>query len=138
MVVCNIYKLLKDGKSFTKQGMAIKRTNSVVTREWAELNNESWKEKGLWFEIDDDLTDEYYEKGKQKRENRKKAQIKKTQLTSVVSDILETANKTVEDEDVVIEEDVSEFVRLKAEYIEKFGKKPFHKWGVKELTEKLK
>ena len=135
MVVCNIYKLLKDGKSFTKQGMSVKRTNSVVTREWAELNNESWKEKGLWFEIDDDLTDEYYEKGKQKRENRKKAQIKKTQLTSVVSDILETANKTIE---VEVEEDVSEFVRLKAEYIEKFGKKPFHKWGVKELTEKLK
>ena len=133
MVVCNIYKLLKDGKSFTKQGMAIKRTNSVVTREWAELNNESWKEKGLWFEIDDDLTDEYYEKGKQKRENRKKAQNQKKQLTSVVSDILETANKSV-----VIDDDVDELVKLKSEYQEKFGKKPFHKWGIKELTEKLK
>ena len=137
MVVCNIYKLLKDGKSFTKQGMSIKRTNSVITREWAELNNEKWQEKGLWFEIDEDLTDEYYVKGTAKRENRKKALNKKKQLTSVVSDILETANKTVEDEDVIVE-DVSELVRLKAEYVEKFGKKPFHKWGIKELTEKLK
>lgn len=131
MVVCDIYKLLKDGKSFTKNGKQIKRTNAVQTREWAEQNNEKWSEIGLWYEIDEVKTLEYYEKGNAKRENKKKALGKKQQLTEVMSEILEKANEVVEIDD-------EELNKLKDEYQEKFGKKPFYKWGVEELTEKLK
>lgn len=131
MVVCDIYKLFKEGKSFTKSGMQIKRTNAVQTREWAELNNEKWKEIGLWYEIDDEKTAKYYEVGEAKRDNKKKALKKKQQLTDVMSGILEGANEKVEVDD-------DELDMLKAEYQEKFGKKPFYKWGIEELTEKLK
>ena len=54
MVVCNIYELLKRGKGFTKEGKVLKRSNSVITRDWAEEKSADWKNSGLLFEIDDE------------------------------------------------------------------------------------
>jgi len=132
MVVCNIYKLFKDGKSFTKEGKKLKRSNSVVTRQWAEEKSADWRNSGLLFEIDDEKTAEYYKKGDLKRQMRKDAENKKNQLTEMASNMLENASKVVE-----LDEDVDELIRLKAEYTEKFNKKPFHGWGIDKLTEKL-
>ncbi len=133
MVVCNIYELLKRGKSFTKEGKVLKRSNSVITRDWAETKNSDWENSGLWFDIDDEKTAEYYKKGELKREKRKEAEDKKNRLTEMASNMLDNASKTVE-----LDDDIDELVALKAQYKEKFGKKAFYKWGIKELTEKLK
>jgi len=133
MVVCNIYELLKRGKEFTKEGKVLKRSNSVITRDWADEKNNDWKNSGLWFEIDDEKTSEYYKKGELKRQMRKEAEDKKNKLTEMASNMLDNASKVIE-----LDEDVDELIRLKAEYKEQFGKKPFHKWGIDELTEKLK
>ena len=134
MVVCDVYELLKQGKSFTKQGKVIKTTNSVVQRSWAESKNDDWQNAGLWYDIDEQRTKEYYEKGALKRANRNKAQKIKKQLTETLTDVIETANKVVEKE---VEEDDEELAELKAKYIEKFDKKPHYKWGIEKLTEKL-
>lgn len=61
MVVADKFQLGRAGKNFKKElrGEAI-RTNQVVTREWAEQCNESFEEMGIWYEIDEDATADYY------------------------------------------------------------------------------
>lgn len=135
MVVCDCYKLLKDGKSFTKQGKVIKRSNVAVPRWYADEKNLNYKDTGLWYEKDEDATETFYEM-KEKRRIEKKENAKVSgQLNEVLVDVIRKGtNVNAVDVD---SEDVTELEKLKVKYKEKFGKKPFHSWGVDKLTEKL-
>ena len=68
MVVADKFQLGRNGKKFSKQlrGDA-ERTSQVVTRDWAEAQNENHEVGGIWYEIDEEATAVYYDsKGKYK------------------------------------------------------------------------
>lgn len=141
MVVCNIYKLFRNGKSFTKEGKKLERSNIVIRRDYADEKNDNWMDNGLWHEIDEDATELFYEKREKIRlDNIKKQKISKKvaeNLTNMLD--LDTDDVVVEkpkvkkevkvDEiDVVDEEEVKDEINitglgnLKVAYLEKFGK----------------
>jgi len=135
MVVCDCYKLLRDGKSFTKQGRIIKRTNVAVPKWYADEKNLNYKDTGLWYEIDDDATVTFAEMKEKRRIEKKEHKAVSGKLNQVLVDVLKKGS-TVRAFDVD-SEDVTDLENLKSEYKKKFGKKPFHSWGVEKLTEKL-
>jgi|AntAceMinimDraft_17_1070374.scaffolds.fasta_scaffold02404_7 hypothetical protein len=132
MVSCIVYRLLKEGNSYVKNGKKVDRTDIILPRGYVEEKNYSWETNGLWHEKDEEKTTLFYEKQALKYKNKEKAQKKKGQLTEVMTEILDNANKPIE-----LDEDVDELVLLKAEYFEKFGKKAHHLWKVDKLKEKL-
>ena len=132
VVACNVYTLLKEGNRYVKNGKKLEREGIILARGYVEEKNHSWETNGLWHEKDEEKTDILYDRQILKYENMKKAQKKKGQLTEVMTEILDNANKPIE-----LDEDVDELVLLKAEYFEKFGKKAHHLWKVDKLKEKL-
>jgi len=132
MVSCDVHMLLKEGNSYVKNGMKLVRSNVILPRGYVEEKNNSWKSNGLWHEKDEEGTIIYYEQGKLKNEAKRNAKKKKSQLTEVMSEILENANRPID-----LDDDVDELVALKAEYVDKFGKKPHYLWKKDKLTEKL-
>jgi len=120
VVVCNVYKLLKDGKSFTKQGMKLERENAVIMRKWADDRNANWKQGGEWHEIDEEKTAEYYVKGEEKREKRKLANAVKDKFTNAMTDLVMKANDKVEEK---VEKKVDGLKSLRAKYETQLGKK---------------
>ena len=135
MVVCNVYRLLKSGNSFIKDGMRLERSNIAIPRGYVEEKNHDWELNGLWHEKDEEATEIYYEQGKLKRENRAKAEKVAGQLRDTLTKVLEQGSVITKKE--VIEDDSEELETLKAEYLEKFGKKAHHLWKVDKLKEKL-
>ena len=135
MVVCNVYKLFKDGKNYTKQGKVIKRNNLALTRDYVEEKNNNWTNVGLWHEIDEDATVHFYEERELRRKEKKAAAKVSGHLNEVLVDVIK---KGANIESIEVEsEDVTELEDLKKQYKEKFDKKPFHSWGVAKLKEKL-
>lgn len=132
MVSCDVYLLLKEGNRYVKNGMKLDRTNLILPRGYVEEKNISWETNGLWHEKDEEKTKIFYEKQELKYKSRQNAEKKKGQLTEVMSEILENANKPIK-----LDDDTDELVSLKAEYFEKFGKKAHHLWGIDKIKEKL-
>lgn len=116
MVVCNVYKLLKDGKSFTKRGMELKRSEIALSRDWVERHNSQWGKCGLWHEILEEETEKFYELKEQARLDRKKKSEIKSRMNDALTSIVESSNH-------VAEEEFDEMEALRAEYEEKTGKK---------------
>ena len=135
MVICSVYKLLKSGNSYTKDGMRLERSNIAIPRGYVEEKNYDWESNGLWHEKDEETTEIYYEKGKIKRENRAKAEKVAGQLRDTLTKVLEQGSVNTKQE--VVEDDLDELETLKTKYFKKFGKKAHHLWKVDKLKEKL-
>lgn len=116
MVVCNVYKLLKDGKSFTKRGMELKRSKVALSKGWVDRHNPQWQSFGQWFEILDEETEKFYELKEQARLDRKKKNEIKSKMNEALTSMVESTSHVAEDE-------VEEMDALRAEYEEKTGKK---------------
>jgi len=142
MVSCSVYKLLKEGSRYVKSGKKLDRTDIILPRGYVEEKNYSWETNGLWHEKDEEKTNAFYKAQELKYKAKQDAQKKKGQLTEVMSEILENANKSnkptksaTKKEETV--DSAEELDVLKAEYQEKFGKKAHHLWGIDKLKEKL-
>ena len=134
MVVCNVHKLFREGKSFTKEGKKLVRSEVVIPRAYVESQNHQWKLNGLWHVIDEKATTEYYKQGEIKRQKR----LKKEETSEKLKDVLiEALDKKPSKPAKKVKETDSELEDLKSQYVEKFDKKPHHLWGVKTLKEKL-
>lgn len=134
MVVCNVHKLFREGKSYTKDGKKLVRSEIVIPRAYVEEKNFNWKSNGQWHIIDEEATDEYYRKGEIKRQKRLNEDKTTEQLKEV---LLETLTPKKSKPAKKVEVNDSELEDLKSQYLEKFEKKPHHLWGVKTLKEKL-
>ena len=126
MVVCNVYKLMKDGNTFVKNGMKAERTNAVMTRDYVEQKNENWQQNGRWFEIDEEATAEYESLREVKRQERKNKSKTKEKLNELLTEL--EKNDSSEDD---------EKKELRAKYKELYGKNAFGAWGVDKLKEKI-
>jgi len=72
MVVCKLYKLGRfDGDMFTQEQKVIIRTRAVVTKNYMEEINETWKTNGKLYVLDQDATDKYHEDSKRDYDIRK-------------------------------------------------------------------
>lgn len=141
MVVCNIYKLFRNGNSFTKEGKVLHRTNLATLRSYAEQRNASWKTLGYFYEFDEDKTNLFYEK----REAERLLKIKNSEISKKVAsnlvNMLDLGNDVVEQPkvkakkepkieeiDVVDEEIIEDKIKitgngnLRVAYLDKFGK----------------
>lgn len=139
MVVVDVYQLPKMGGSFTKTGKVLKRSSIAMERDWVDRKNNNWQNAGMWHEIDEEATDDFYELQKQRREDKKKAKATTKRFNEALSGVLETS-KTITPIEVEAEqstEDADELAELRAEYKEKFNKRAFHGWGIDKLKEKM-
>ena len=141
MVVCNIYKLFRNGKSFTKEGKKLERSEIAIPREYVEDQNADWRNLGLDYVIDEEATALFYEK----REEERLRKIKNSKISKKVAENLtnmldlgvddveiEKPKKSkpikVEEIEVVEEKVVKQEINitglgnLKVAYLEKFGK----------------
>lgn len=137
MVVCDIYKLFRNGKSFTKEGRKLDRSGIAIPRAYCEDKNRDWSDNGLWHEIDEEKTAEFYVL----REKERLIKIKNSKISKEVAknlaNMLDVGIEDYQDIDVVDEEEVvtdpkikkltkKEKMRgigdLKVAYLEKFGK----------------
>ena len=84
MVVCNIYKLFRNGKSFTKEGKKLERSNIAIPRQYVEDQNADWQNLGLDYVIDEDATELFYEK----REEERLRKIKNSKISKKVAENL--------------------------------------------------
>ena len=145
MVVCSIYKLFRNGKSFTKEGKSLERSDVAITRLYAEEQNANWKTLGYDYVIDEEKTAEFYEIKEQKRLQKiKNAKISK-KVAENLSNMLDLGIEDVEvpkkvvkkkveeievvDEEVIEEEEekkdkitITGNGNLRVAYLEKFGK----------------
>ena len=94
-VIANVYKLFKDGKRFTKHSKKLVRSDIAIPRAYVEEKNDKWEENGLWHEIDEDATVEYYKKGAIKIAKRKADAEAKAKLKDVLTDVLVEGSKGV-------------------------------------------
>ena len=143
MVVCSIYKLFKNGNSFTKESKKLERDEIIIPRAYVEDQNYNWKTLGLWHEIDEEKTEEMYVLREQERQRKiKQNKINKkftdnlTNMLGVgVEDVEEPIAKpkkevVVNDIDVVDEEiievekkePITGMGNLKVAYLEMYGK----------------
>ncbi|MFK7780667.1 MAG: hypothetical protein QM490_06125 [Candidatus Gracilibacteria bacterium] len=129
MVACNVYKLLKSGNKFTQNGKEITSEKIILSREYVDEKNANWETNGLWHEKLEDLTKEYIAISKERLIQKEESKKVEGQLRNTLLDVIEQGN---------INEENSELSTLKKQYQEKFNKRPFYKWGVDELKEKLK
>ena len=81
MVVCNIYKLFRNGNSFTQEGKRLERSGIAIPREYVEDQNHNWKDSGMWHEIDEEKTSEFYEL----REKERLVKIKNSKISKEVA-----------------------------------------------------
>lgn len=127
IVICNVYKLFRDGSDFTKDSKKIVRTDIAMIRSYVNEKNSDWKNNGLWHEIDEEKTKEYYINGEERlKEERNQIKVE-SQLKDILVDVIKTGKN----------QNSSEIEELRAEYKNKFGKKPHHLWGINKLKEKL-
>ncbi len=130
-VVCNVYKLLRNGKKFSKEGKILERSNVVLLRDYVNEKNEFWFENGLWHEIDEEATKDYYSLKTKENEERKEKEMVEGKLKDVLTDVIKDGVKKVT-------KDNSEIKELRKQYKEKYGKNAFAGWDVDKLKEKLK
>ena len=95
MAMCNVYKLFRDGKQFTKESMKLIRSNIVIPRSYVAIKNAKWKENGLWHVIDEKATAEYYKHGEVKRAKKRAAEKVKSQLKDVLTDVLTVGSEKI-------------------------------------------
>lgn len=112
MVVCSIYELNMRNGEYTKDGKVLVRSNIALERGYVEEKNGYWTQNGLWHEIDNKKTSEFY---------------KKAGLGELVEDIDVNDAEEVLIEDAVVEEekvDVSKLLAgdLRVKYLDKYGK----------------
>jgi len=128
MVVCRVYKLFKDGENFTKEGKKVKRNRCVIPRGYVEEKNAKWEQNGLWHEINEEATKEYYVEGDKKVAKRKEIKESQANLGTVLAEALKsganptkkaTTKKEVAKEEVVVD---SKLVELRIQYEEVTGK----------------
>lgn len=141
MVVCNIYKLFRNGNSFTKEGKKLERSDIVIPRTYVEDQNYNWKTLGYDYVIDEEKTEEFYELREQERLLKiKNAKISKkvaenlTNMLDLGVDDVEIPKKTPKKvkEIEVVDEEVVEVQKdeititgngnLRVAYLDKFGK----------------
>lgn len=103
MVVCNIYKLFRNGKSFTKEGKKLERSDIAIPRQYVEDQNADWQNLGLDYVIDEDATELFYEK----REEERLRKIKNSKISKKVAENLTNML------DLGIEEDEDEIEKPK-------------------------
>ena len=160
MVVCNIYKLFRNGKSFTKEGKKLERSNLAIPRSYALDQNYNWKTLGYDYEIDEDATELFYEK----REETRLRKIKNSKISKQVADnltnMLDLGNEEeeiiikpkqkvkIEEIEIVEEEEIENKINitglgnLKVAYLDKFGKhvpvnkKNDEEWILNKLNDK--
>jgi hypothetical protein len=70
MVVADVYRLGRQGGKFVQAGRVLERTGAVVTRAWAEQHNNDIH-NCLYFDIDEDKSEEWLEKRDEGIERRK-------------------------------------------------------------------
>ena len=116
MVVCNVYKLLKHGTKFTKEGKLLERSNLALSKDWVEQKNEKWLLHGKWYEILEDKTDEFYELKEQARVDRIETEKVEKGLKDALLHAVKVGAK-------VVEKEVDEIQSLRDEYEAKLGKK---------------
>ena len=141
MVVCNIYKLFRNGKSFTKEGKKLERSEIAIPRQYVEDQNADWQNLGLDYVIDEEATALFYEKREEERlrkiKNNKISKKVAENLTNMldlgIDDVeIEKPKKKkevkVEEIEVVDEKVVKTEItitgngNLRVAYLEKFGK----------------
>lgn len=137
MVVCNIYRLFRNGTKFTKEGKKLERSDIFIPREYALLKNEKWNENGLWHEINEEKTIEFYELKEKKRLERIKNNKISGKLKEVMVDVISKGSDIAEIE-VESEEVDGELKQLRNDYKKKYNKKAYYNWSSEQLKEKLK
>jgi len=146
MVVCKVFKLFKDGEHFTKDGKKVKRNKCVVPRNYVEEKNSKWEQNGLWHEINEEATKEYYVEGDKKVAKIKEIEESRANLGNVLTEALksggkatkkEVKKKEVEKEEVVVD---PKLVELRVQYEEVTGKvlSPRFKNDAEWMTKKIK
>jgi len=113
MVMCNVYKLLRDGKRHTKTGMVLQREKILVSREYANAKNYQWELGGLWYEFLEEETKVAFELGRKQAMERKKAEKVANKLRDTLTDVVERGLNVSEpiEEIEVVEENVVEPVK---------------------------
>jgi hypothetical protein len=139
-VICDVYILNKSGNRFIKENGRLDVEKISLPIAYIEEKNANWETNGLWHEIDEKATDEYYVYGEKKRKQREQANEAANKLKDILTDVIAKGNEkvTVKKEVEVIKEDDSELDSLREQYLEKTGKKAHHLWKADKLIEKLK
>lgn len=141
MVVCSIYKLLKNGNSYVKDGMKLERDEIIIGRDYVDEKNALWEQNGMWHEIDEDKTSAFIELREKTRITNINNQKIEGQLTKTLTDVIKKANKVNEIEVIepkivkkeVVEDVIDEEIEkvdidklllgdLKVEYLDLTGK----------------
>tara|TARA_R110000787_G_scaffold276483_4_gene385440 strand:+ start:1157 stop:1591 length:435 start_codon:yes stop_codon:yes gene_type:complete len=136
MVVCGVFTLLKRGTKYTKEGKQLERKSIALPREYVENKNSNWEMNGLWHEIDEDATENFYKL----REELRLSKIKDNKVKDSIKDLL--ADVIVQGAETVVSKkdpktESPELKKARADYKEAFEKNAFHKWGVEELNKKI-
>lgn len=116
MVVCDVFKLFRDGNSFVKESKKLLMKDKVLRRDYAEGKNADYKSNGLWHEIDEEKTKEYYAMGAKKLEKRKKAEKARKRVSEALVDVLDAGAKSVEGENLVIADEDLKMHELRIKY----------------------
>ena len=93
MVVCKVYKLFRDGESFTKDSKKVIRTRRVIPRWYAEDKNAKWEQNGRWHEINEEATKEYYEVGRAKQAQKREDEKVKGELKDILTRVIKEGVK---------------------------------------------
>lgn len=89
IVVCKLYQLYKLNNAYTLEQKKLERQRCVVSEDYVNLINGSYKDHGKFYEIDETATTTYYEQSKQQIENKAaEAEAKSEKVVSAVSDAL--------------------------------------------------
>ena len=136
VAVCNIYELTKrSGKfiDFKKDKGLLLRSEILLEREYINEKNESCYRNGIWHEVNEDLTVEYFENGAKLKSKREKAKVKAKKLTEVLTNVLETADEINSEEEDVDLNELRESFKLKFEKDVPVNKKNDKNWILNKL-----
>jgi len=131
MVMCNVYKLLRDGNHFSKESKKLIREKIILSRDYVEEKNKNCLENGIWHEKLEKETSEAYEYGKILAKKRLEDEKVADKLKDVLTDVIKKGTKKK-----VYKKD--ELSILRKSYEDKFNKKAFNGWSIEKLKEKLK
>ena len=141
MVICSVYKLMRNGNSYDKESKKMERARIALERSYVEDKNHNWKNNGMWHEIDKEATEEFYELREQRRldvieDDQVKGQLNEI-LTNVVKQGISKSSKKAPSVKVKKEEPKEDLSDLREEYQEVFGKKAFNGWSIEQLKSKI-
>ncbi len=89
IVVCKLYKLAKMNNVFTLDHKELERPRCVVSEDYVNLINGSYKDNGKFYEIDEAATTTYFEQSViYITEKAAEAEAKSEKVVSAVSDAL--------------------------------------------------